>query len=192
MLILTFMLNHAEKTLLYSNYLWFLAEGMLGPLFAVFALRIGGNILNISWAMAAFLFMTGIITILVGKLCDKGVNQEKVLVTGFALNAVFTFSYTFVSNPLELMIVQACLGISAALTIPTWYALYAKHESRKHDALTWGVAKGGAYFITGIAILLGGYISNAFGFRTLFIVMSIVQVISTVYLTRILTNKRII
>lgn len=39
-----------EWILLWSSNLWALGEGMLGPLFAVFAQRIGGNILDITWA----------------------------------------------------------------------------------------------------------------------------------------------
>ena len=183
------MLNRPEKILLYSNNLWFLAEGMLGPLIAVFALGIGGNILNISWAIAGYLVVTGLTNILIGYLCDHGLNKAKVMTIGFGLNALFTFSYIFVRSPLQLFAVQVCLGIATAMTIPTWYALYAKHESRKHDAMTWGIAKGEAYIIMGVAILMGGFISNQFGFKVLFVIMSAVQLTATLSVSRLIKSE---
>jgi hypothetical protein len=45
-------MQRKERLLLWSSNLWSLGEGMLGPLFAVFAQGIGGNILDITWAWA--------------------------------------------------------------------------------------------------------------------------------------------
>ena len=94
------MLNDRIKILLYGGNLWSLGAGMFGPLFAVFAERIGGDILDISWAWATYLIVTGILIILIGKISDKRNNKEKLMMWGYALNAVFTFGYIFVSNPL--------------------------------------------------------------------------------------------
>src|SRR5262247_2371624 len=55
-----------ERLLLWSSNLWSFGKGMLGPLFAVFAQRVGGNILDITWAWAIYLGMTGILTIVAG------------------------------------------------------------------------------------------------------------------------------
>jgi len=46
------MLNHKERSLLYGANFWYFSEGLLGPLFAVFAERIGGDVLDIAWAWA--------------------------------------------------------------------------------------------------------------------------------------------
>ena len=53
-----------------------LGEGMLGPLFAVFAQRIGGNILDITWAWAIYLGMTGILTIVADGVSGDIINGK--------------------------------------------------------------------------------------------------------------------
>lgn len=178
-------LNRREKTLLVGSSLWLLGEGMLGPLFAVFAAKIGGDVLEISWAWATYLIITGIFSLIIGELSDGG-DKARVMLFGYALNAVFTFGYLFVSTPLHLFIVQAGLGLASALATPTWNALYAEEENPKHSGFVWGIADGDFRFVTGIAILLGGAIVNYLSFQVLFIVMGSLQILATIYMTRVL------
>ncbi len=42
------MLSKKIKVLLYGSNLWYLGEGMLGPLFTLFAQKVGGDILSIT------------------------------------------------------------------------------------------------------------------------------------------------
>lgn len=182
-------LNKHMKILLYGGNIWYFGEGMLGPLFAVFTERVGGDILDISWAWATYLILAGLLYIVVGKIIDKYDNAEKTMVLGYALNALFTFGYLFVSTPWHLIIVQAGLGVAAAMATPTWDALYAKHEDRKNGGFQWGLAGGEAEIITGVAIVIGGYIVSLVSFTALFLTMGIIQVIATIYQAQILRKK---
>ena len=49
-----------------------------------------------------------------------------------------------------------------------------------------GLADGEATILMGIAIIAGGFVINYFGFKTLFIIMGLVQIISTIYQAQIL------
>ena len=160
---------------------------MFGPLFAIFAEEIGGNILSITWAWATYLIVAGILYILVGKYVDKHKNKDKIMIIGYALNAIFTISYIFISSPWHLFIIQAGLGMSAALATPAWNALYAKYQDRKKSVFEWGLAGGSAQISTGIAIIIGGLIVNYFTFTTLFIIMGIIQIIATIIQAKIIS-----
>ena len=162
---------------------------MLGPLFAVFAQRIGGDILDITWAWATFLIMTGIMYILIGKIISGKENKAKVMVVGYALNALFTFGYLFVSSPWQLLIVQAGLGLAEALGTPTWDTLFAENADKDQDSFAWGLAGGQAQIVTGIAIIAGGLIVHFISFDLLFITMGTIQVIATLIQARILKIK---
>src|SRR3989344_6843934 len=116
-------MNKNMKVLLIGGNIWYFCEGMFGPLFAVSADRIGGSVLDITWAWATYLMVSGILVIMIGALADK-VNKAKIMVGGYALNAVFTFCYLLVQEPFQLFLVQAGLGLAAAMAIPTWSALY--------------------------------------------------------------------
>jgi predicted MFS family arabinose efflux permease len=188
--------NHAstahqkERLLLWSSNLWALGEGMLGPLFAVFAQRIGGNILDVTWAWAIYLGMTGALTIVAGNVSDRiwqWCGRERLLVAGYALNALCTFGYLLVDTTTKLFIVQAGLGVALALSNPTWSALYARYSPGEQEAgAAWGLVAGAQRLILAAAIVVGGYIVSHYSFNALFIAMGTMQVIATLYLLPIL------
>lgn len=164
---------------------WWLGEGLFGPLFAIFAGRVGGNILDISWAWAIYLLVTGVLEMFIGRISDK-IGHAKLMVMGYALNAVFTFGYLFIHNTTGLFIVQAGLGVSLALADPTWDALYAKYEDRRRGGYIWGLEHGIEEIITGVSIFLGGLIVAYFSFTVLFLVMGLIQTIGAIYQAKIL------
>jgi len=169
-----------------GSNVWNLGEGMLGPLFAVFAGRVGGNLLEMSWAWATYLMVTGVFTIIVGKVADKKIKKTHLLVFGNALNALFTFGYLLVDGPLQLFAVQVGLGLASAMVIPAWDALYSEFEDKKHDEFEWGLASGEAQILAGVAIVAGGFVVNYYSFSLLFIMMGALKVIATICYARIL------
>lgn len=184
-------MTREQKILLAGSNMWYLGEGMLGPLFAVFAQRVGGNILDLTWAWATYVIVTGVLVSIVGSLSDKPwFSKPKVMVAGYALNAICTFCYLFVSNATGLFIVQACLGVASALSGPTWNSLYSLHEDKNKSGKAWGFASGQAHLMDGIAIIIGGFIVKYLSFQALFMIMGTVQVAATILQTRILFLKR--
>ena len=169
------------KILLWSSNIWIFADGLLGPLFAVFAQRIGGDIFEITWAWAIFLVTTGVISIFVGKISDSVVSKETLITLGYALTSLFTFSYLLVETPLHLLLVQAGLGFALALCNAPWYALYDEHSDDERNGYTWGLTDGWGKILSGIAIVLGGFIVSVFSFEALFITMGVLQAVSTIY-----------
>ena len=172
-----------EKNLLWAGNMWYFGEGLLGPLFAVFAQKVGGNILDITWAWSVFLLVTGVSIIVVGMFAHRITRRkgrEKLMVFGYALNALFTFGYVFVSTPTELLIVQAGLGLAVALSAPTWLALYSENsQGKKHDTYAWAMESGSQRLVVAVAVLCGGYVVTHYSFATLFLCMGCVQTLAT-------------
>ena len=126
------------------------------------------------------------LAILVGYVADKTKYTAHIMVAGFFLNALFTFGYLLVDSQATLLLVQVGLGIANALATPTWNALYSKHENPKRKGLLWGLADGGADIVTGVALLIGGFIVTNYSFELLFITMGIVQIVAAIYQTKII------
>ena len=183
------MINRKERNLLLGGNMWYFGEGLFGPLFALYSQRVGGDILDISIAWAAFLVVSGVLTVVVGQIADVTKQHEKIMIAGYFLNALFTFAYLLVDSHPKLLIVQIGLGFASALASPTWDALYAKHENPKRKGLAWGMAGGGADVVTGIAVLVGGFIVTNYSFEALFISMGSIQLIAAIYQSRILKIK---
>lgn len=179
------MFSRKERILLFGSSLWYFGEGMLGPLFAIFGERVGGSVLDISWAWAAYLIVIGVLVMVIGHISDR-ISKEKLMVAGYFLNALFTFCYLLVSSPLQLFLVQAGLGVAVAMSMPTWLALYSKYIDAKRPGLTWGVSGGLDRIMTGVALIIGGLIVTYLSFDALFITMGIVQVIAAAYQAQIL------
>jgi len=176
----------ALKILIVSNNLWSLAEGMFGPLFAIFADKIGGDIFDITWAWAAYLVARGSVSVLTGKISDKWISKERLVVIGFGLHAIFTFSFLLVSNKWELAIVQLGLGLATALASPTWYSLFARYSGKNKNGLAWGIVNGLEDYLAAMGIILGGVLVVRFGFSGLFIIMGVVQTLATLYQAKML------
>ena len=188
-------MKREEWILLWSNNLWSFGEGMLGPLFAVFAERVGGNILDITWAWAIYLAVTGVLTIVVGNYSDKvwrWCGRERLLVIGYALNALFTFGYLFVFNATGLFIVQAGLGVALALASPTWSALYDRYSPKEAGkGYSWGLMSGEQRLVLGLAIVVGGFVVSRYSFTALFILMGSIQVAATIFQARLISQRRL-
>ena len=64
-------LSKSAKILLLASSLWYFGEGLFGPLFAVFAEKVGGDIMDITWAWSLYLIVTGIAYVAIGKLFNR-------------------------------------------------------------------------------------------------------------------------
>lgn len=178
------MFTKKGRILLFASNLWYLSEGMLGPLFGVFCAKFQSSPLDISWVWALYLISVGVVTIGLGYISDY-ISKEKLLVLGYVLQTCFTFCYIFVSTKSQLAILQICLGISGGLSTTTWYALYSRNEDKSKEGLSWGLANGLSSIYTGIALLCGGLIIANASFEVLFFTMGVVQLIATIYVSRL-------
>lgn len=186
---ISYMMRRETKILLYASNLWYFSDGLIGPLFAVFAEKVGGDILDISWAWAIYLIISGLAIIVVGNISDK-VSKEALMIVGYALNAFLTFAYIFVSEPHQLFALQAAFGISVALATPTWDALYDKYSGKGNkDGFIWGIADGTPNIVLGFAAIVGGFIVSQYSFTALFLIMGFVQVLATIVQARVFYKR---
>lgn len=179
-----------NRILLIASGLWFFGEGLFGPLFAVFTEKIGGDILDVTWAWSIYSVSLGLLYFLTGKLINRSKYKEEVMVLGYLLNTLFTFSYILVHNSTQLFIVQIGLAIAESLSTPTWDSIFAKNMDDPGDTQLWGIAGGQSHFFSGIAIAIGGLITYYISFNALFIIMGIIQAMATIMQSRILFLKK--
>jgi MFS family permease len=170
--------------------LWYFGEGLFGPLFAVFTEKVGGDLLDITWAWSAYLVVTGLMYFFVGRVLQSSKYQKEVMIFGYALNTIFTFSYLMVNSVLTLFLVQIGLGIAESLSTPIWDSLFANDLEDKNNTFLWGLATGHTHFVTGIAVAIGGLITYYISFQMLFIIMGIIQTIATIIQARLLFAKK--
>ena len=169
-------MERLRKILLVSDALYLLSGGLLGPIYALFVDRIGGDLLDASFTSALFLLTAGTVVLVLGLWEDKSKHQRKFVIAGYGVGVLGTFGYLFVNSTAALFAVQAVLGLSVALKDPAYDALFSK--SGKHLALAWGAWEATDYWALGAGALLGGLVAQSFGFQTLLWCMFILSIFS--------------
>lgn len=166
------------KILITSSIFYNFAAGMFGPIYALFAQQIGGEmpVLVASSAISIYALVVGILILIFGRFEDK-LDKRKVFIAGRAINVVGITGYIFVSSPTDLFIVQGILGIAIAMMNPTFEALYSRGLRKGHEAFEWSVWEGSINIVYAVAAITGGIVASLFGFKTLFIFMGAVAFI---------------
>jgi hypothetical protein len=177
-------MKRSVRMLLFASSLWYFGEGLFGPLFAVFSEKVGGDLLDITWAWSLYLIVTGVFYVLIGKLFNRSLWKSKLIVFGYGLNTIFTFCYLLVDNTTSLLLVQAGLGLAESISTPAWDATFSSEMDDTNDTFVWGLANGQSFFVSGIAVAIGGLIANYLSFEALFILMGCIQLIATLIQAR--------
>lgn len=183
-------ITQVQKILLIASSLWFFGEGLMGPLFAVFAEKVGGDLLDITWAWALYLILSGILYILFGKVLRNSPHREKAMVFGYLLNTILTFCYLLVHNSTHLFLLQIGFAFAESISTPIWDSIFANELEEAGDSFFWGIANGHTHLLTGIAVAIGGLITYYISFEVLFIIMGCIQAISTIVQAKLLFINR--
>jgi MFS family permease len=178
------------KILLYSDAFISLALGMIGPIYAIFVEKIGGDILDASWAYFAYMFTAGIVMYLISNFEDRSKHKEKFIIVGYILTNIGCFFYIFVYNQFTLMLTQIVLGLSVAILDPAFDAVYSHYVTKSKEASDWGIWESMSYIVTAIAAIVGGYIASLFGFKILFVVMFIISLFGTLKALSLFRSKK--
>lgn len=173
--------NRAIRVLLATNWFIMVASTMLGPIYALFVKKIGGSLLDASYASAVFFITGGIVTLISGRYSDKIKENELILVFGCCLMGIGYFGYAVVDSLWSLLVVQVLTGLGDAVYYPVFDALYAKHTSKKEAGAQWGAWEALYYFTAAFGAIGGGILVTCFGFDVMFVVMGLLCFVSAAY-----------
>lgn len=177
--------NKALRILLVTNAMILVGASMLGPIYALFVEKLGGNLMDASVAGGIFALIAGITTLVSGKYSDIIRENELIIVFGYIIMGVGFFLYTAVNSIPFLFIVQAIVGLGEALYAPAFDTVYSKHLDGHKSGTQWGAWESMNYFTAAVGALLGGSIVTLFGFQALFVIMTMLCFGSALYLYRL-------
>lgn len=170
-------MGRLRKILLVADAFYILAGAFLGPIYALYVEEIGGDLLDASSSFALFMLTAGAVVFLLGLWEDKAKHRKKFVVAGYGIGVIGYLGFLFVNSPLALFMVQAVLGLSAALKDPAYDALFSD-AGKKHLVLAWGEWEATDYIALGIGALAGGFLAQYFGFKILLYFMLITSIFS--------------
>jgi len=177
-----FLFNKALRILLITNGMILLAAAMLGPIYALFVEKVGGDLLDASLAGSVFAFIAGTTVLLSGKYADKFKEKKLFVVLGYIITGIGFLLYTQVNSVWFLLLIQALIGFGEAVYNPSFDAIYSEHLDSGKGGTEWGAWEAMNYYATAIGALIGGTIVTHFGFNPIFVIMAILCFASAFYI----------
>ncbi len=171
-------ISNSLKTLFTVNSIFVFASQLLGPLFAVYVMKIDGGVMLISLATSVQLLSSTLFLAFVSKWGVGIKEKEYLLAVGYILRAFGWLGYIFVSGPVALILLQLVFGLGDALGTPSFNAIFAEHVDKQNDVpmyADWSVISN---LIMALGTVLGGYLVTVWGFNVLFVIMSAMAMVS--------------
>lgn len=186
-------INNVVKNLILSDIFILSGFGLILPIFAIF---IEGNIegatievVGFSWTI--YLISKSMVQLPIAGIVDK-IKGEKddfwFMLIGSFLFSFIPILYIFTNTITELYIVQFIYGILTGITLPAWSAIYTRHIDKKHEGLEWSLWDTSIGIGAAFSSAIGGVIAHRLGFDFLFIAVSVMSLIGTLFILNIYKN----
>jgi EmrB/QacA subfamily drug resistance transporter len=126
---------------------------------------------SLQWVVSAYAIGFGGFLLLGGRAVDR-LGPRRMFLAGLALFGAACLAGGFAHNPASLITARAVQGLGAALLSPATLALlsrsYAEGAARNRALAVWGAAGSGGL---SAGALLGGVLTDAWGWRSVLFVM---------------------
>lgn len=174
--------NKSLFALIIINGVFIFGANMFPPIFALFVKNLGGNAFSAGLIWAIFAITSGVAIFFVSLFGDKLKEKEYLLAISYVIRAVSWLGYFFVNALWQIYVIQFVLAIGEAFGTPVFSALFSQHLDSGQYVREWSTWTALSFILIGIASLLGGAIVSFFGFGVLFLIMSVLAVISFAFL----------
>jgi MFS family permease len=178
-------INKVIYILVAADFFYNSAFGAFAPVFAIF---ITGQIRNGSatvagFATAIYWLVKSVFQLPVARFLDKtdGERDEFLAIfLGYFLSAFVPLGYVFATAPWHLYLLQGFLGFVMAWAVPAWYSTFTRNVDKWRIGFEWSLESVLAVGVaTSLSAALGGFIVDHFGFKTLFLLSSLLAFVSS-------------
>lgn len=188
------LVNKIIKILITGDFFLNLGWGLLGPVFAIFIVKNieTGGILEATrvagFASLAYWATKAVLQIPIGRYLDKNHGEKDdfwFMVIGEFIAGLIPLGYLIASEPWHIYTLQIIYAAGMSMAIPSWYAIFTRHVDKGKEALQWSLES--VFFGAGAGIAggVGGVIASIFGFKVIFIMVSILSFVSVAFLLMI-------
>lgn len=181
-------INPTVRFLTISDTMLAAALGLFGPIFAVYlteSIRTDNALEVIGIGTSIYLFTKSIGQVPLAYLIDK-IKGEKddfyILLIGNSIYFIVPILYTFITQPWHLFFIQFIYGLGAALTIPTWRALFTRHIDRGKEGIEWGIYQTMSDLAGAVAAPIGAMVAVFYGFNAVLYLASALALVSSIFI----------
>lgn len=177
-------INKVIRILIFSDFVLQLGWGLIGPIFAIFLTRQiqGGDLKMIGFFASTFWLTKSLIQPFIAHYLDKNHGERDdfvFLVTGMYIANLVPLGYLFSSQSWHIFTLEFIRGLAMACAVPTWSAIFTRHIDKGREAFSWSLESTGIGLAAAFAGGVGGILASIFGFKIVFVLVTIFGLIST-------------
>ena len=181
------LISNIVKALILSDFFINLGWGLMAPIFAIFIVQnitVGSVSEGVKVAGFASLFYwitKSTLQIPIGHYLDKNHGERDDywwMVAGTFMMSLVPLGYIISNQSWHIYALQIFYGVSAAMILPSFAAIFTRHINKGREALTWSTYStclGGA---AGVAGGIGGIAVATFGFKPVLVFISVLTFIA--------------
>lgn len=187
-------INKVVRILIASDFLLQAGWGLSGPIFAIFLTDQiqGGSIEMVGFIAATYWIIKSIAQPFLASYLDRNhgeVDDFQFLVVGMYVANLVPLGYIFSTQPWHIFTLESIRALAMACVIPTWAGIFTRHIDKDREAFSWSLESTGIGFAAGIAGAFGGITASIFGFKAVFVFVSLFGILSSS--TLLLIRKKI-
>lgn len=176
--------NKVIKILIASDFLLQAGWGLSGPIFAIFLTKQiqGGSLEMVGFIAATYWITKSIVQPFIAHSLDvkKGERDDYLfLIRGMYVANLIPLGYLFSTRIEHIFILEFIRGLAMACVIPTWSAIFTRHIDKGWEAFSWSIESTGIGLAAGFAGAFGGLMASIFGFKVVFVLVSLFGLISS-------------
>lgn len=177
----SFHINPLVKSFIISEAFLWSAWNFFAPIFAIFVASTikGGSIEFAAMAFSAHLIARVLTELVESKYLPKASERQKIKITIIGL-LLMSFSYVglaFSSEIFHVFLFYSFAGIGIGIASPAKNSLFSTHLDKNKESSEWGLYDAVVLIGAALATALGGFIAAQYGFKTLFILSAVLNLI---------------
>lgn len=126
------------------------------------------DVVMLSWVSTAYLLAAAMFLVPFGKIADI-YGRKKIFKYGIAIDIIASLLLVFSFNEMELIALRVMQGIGAAMIFGTGVAILASVYPPGERGKALGINVAGVYLGLSLGPVVGGFLTQHFGWRSIFI-----------------------
>lgn len=177
-------INKVIRILITSDFILQSGWGLIGPIFAIFISQQieGGNLAMVGFVAATYWITKSLAQPFIAYFFDfrKGERDDFLfLIGGLYLANLIPLGYFLSGQIWHIFLLEFIRGLAMACVVPSWSGIFTRHINKGWEAFSWSIESTGLGIAFGFAAAFGGVLATVLGFKTVFILVTFLGLIST-------------
>jgi len=155
--------------------------GFIGPFYVLQVEKLSGGVEKLGLAFSIMVLLQAASTYVAGHFSDKLGRKPFLFLTAYT-DAAVLFMYTVITEPYQLYILQALLGVTNGVAETVGTSLLGDLTMKEKRGKSVGRFKAFVSLSSAAGLLCGGYLVKLYGLKSLFYLASAVVAVSTIFL----------